>query len=183
VTPEEEDLLLETVRAELDAAYDSETDRPRPHPVCWHALPGDVAAEEWRDLRRWVGWLVSRYSLDHRAVPPCWYRHAALVEELSALHCLWQTCFTHGAAASDPVAFHEHLALGLTRLREWAARRGCKPGLHRDDQPQCGRTPTPISSTTWPATRTARPPAVEHTWRQHRAHTTAETRPGAGPTN
>jgi hypothetical protein len=134
MTPEEEDLLIESLRAELNTAY-TEDQRDVPHPVCWRTLPADSAAEEWQTLRDWVGWLVDRYSLDHRVVPPCWYQHGALVEELSALHSLWQACFTRGAAASEPAAFHEHLALGLARLREWSARRACKPGLHRDEQP------------------------------------------------
>jgi hypothetical protein len=134
VTPEEEDLLIDSLRSELEGAYDGDNP-PRPHAVCWRWLTADAAAEEWRALRDWVDWLVGRYSIDHRVVPPCWYRHGVLVEELSALHTLWQVCFRRDASASDPVSFHEHLALGLARLREWAARRACKPGLHRDDQP------------------------------------------------
>ena len=94
-----------------------------------------AAENELAMLRRWVEWLVARYSLDHRTIPPCWHQHGALLEELSAIHSLWHACFGDEASPADPATFHQHLSLALMRLRDWAARRDCKPGHHRDDQP------------------------------------------------
>ena len=42
----------------------------------------------------WIRWCVRRYGLDHRTIPPCWYQHGALVEELSALRTGWQAAHT-----------------------------------------------------------------------------------------
>jgi hypothetical protein len=66
---------------------------------------------------------------------PALLAHGALVEELSALHSLWQACYHNDASPADPTSFHQHLNLALTRLRDWAARRDRKPGHHRDDRP------------------------------------------------
>ena len=37
-------------------------------------------------LRDWVEWFTVRYDVPVSVVPNCWWRHGALVEELSALH-------------------------------------------------------------------------------------------------
>lgn len=131
------DPLIDAVRRDVDGHHH----RPHglldrhPHVVCWPALTVEAAEAELHTLANWVEWLVGRYSLDHRTVPPCWHEHGALVEELSALHSLWQACYGPDASPADPTNFQQHLSLALMRLRDWAARRDCKPGNHRDDQP------------------------------------------------
>ncbi len=129
------DRLVEAVRRDLDA-LDAPTGLPAaPRVVCWPRLTLEQADHALRTLSTWVEWVVGRYSLDHRTIPPCWHQHGALVEELSALHSLWQACYHSDASPADPANFHQHLNLALMRLRDWAARRDCKPGHHRDDQP------------------------------------------------
>lgn len=133
---EHEDGLVDAVRRDLDTL----SAPPRghhdiPHVVCWPRLSVDDAEAELQRLGEWIGWLVGRYSLDHRTIPPCWHRHGALIEELSALRSLWQACYGPDASTADPINFHQHLALALQRLRDWTARRDCKPDHHRADQP------------------------------------------------
>lgn len=131
-----DDSLLDAVRQDLDQLRTpARGHHNAPRVVCWPELSVHEAAAELQHLSEWISWLVGRYSLDHRAIPPCWHRHGALVEELCALHTLWQACFAAGASPADPANFHQHLNLALQRLRDWAARRDCKPGHHRDDQP------------------------------------------------
>src|SRR2546430_14733655 len=54
-------------------------------PLLWPALSAAEAAEEWPSLLAWVEQLVSRFSIPAQVVPPCWFRHNALVEGLAAL--------------------------------------------------------------------------------------------------
>ena len=73
----------------------------QPIPITWRIDPADpdrtlTAADAewlWEELRDWVEWLVERYSLDHRIVPPCWFLHGALVDELTALWGAWQVAY------------------------------------------------------------------------------------------
>lgn len=130
-----DDGLVHAVRRHLDALDAATGLQTPPQVICWPRLSLDQADHALRALSNWVEWLVGRYSLDHRTIPPCWHKHGALVEELSALHSLWQACYHSDAAPADPANFHQHLNLALMRLRDWAVRRDCKPGHHRDDQP------------------------------------------------
>ena len=54
-----------------------------PVPWNWEGLDEDALAESWRRPYAWVSWFVARYHLAHE-VPTCWWRHAALADELRA---------------------------------------------------------------------------------------------------
>ena len=131
-----EDGLVDAVRRDLETfSAPTRGHHDTPHVVCWPRLSVDDVEVELRRLGEWIGWLVARYSLDHRTIPPCWHQHGALIEELSALRSLWQACYGPDASPADPTNFHQHLGLALMRLRDWIARRDCKPGHHRNDKP------------------------------------------------
>jgi len=55
----------------------------RPLPWNWDGLDEDAAAESWRRLSAWDGWFVARHDLAQE-VPTCWWRYAALADELRA---------------------------------------------------------------------------------------------------
>ena len=103
-----------------------------PQPIRWPSLNSDAAHDAWHDLDAWTRWCVTRYGLDHRTIPPCWYRHGALVEELSALASGWQAAHCTTAPASGPLEWHSHFTAARTRLTDWVARCGCRPDQHRD---------------------------------------------------
>lgn len=89
--------------------------------VNWRTLESERAPEVWNDLGDWVDWFTNRYRLPARKIPPCWYRHGALVEELSALHTAWLVSFDRLDAGYGPIGFHERLAVALPRLASWYA--------------------------------------------------------------
>jgi hypothetical protein len=79
---------------------------------------------------QWVDWLVTRYQLGH-VIPPCWWAHGPMVEELSALETAWRGAYGYNSVAPDSgVIWHEHLARCLVRLQEWNVER-CAYGDHR----------------------------------------------------
>jgi hypothetical protein len=101
---------------------------------CWSALTGEEAALAWATLIGWVDWLTTRYGLSE-VVPACWYRHGALVEELTALRAAWTAAYTDPRArASEPALWHDLLARTLSRIRDWD-RQECSLGTHRHDLP------------------------------------------------
>lgn len=131
-----------------DAAADEAIERALngvPRPVAWARLDAAKAAAAWTDLDVWVRWLVGRYSLDHRDVPPCWFAHGHLVEELSALRTAHRACFDRGGVAQGPAEWHQTFAITRARLQHWASRTGCRPGEHRPDTPPLwASNPTPL---------------------------------------
>lgn len=92
----------------IDAAPASEmpADVFRPSRFCWDGLDRASAARLWEELVRWVDWLRYRYEIVEK-IPPCWYRHPRLVEELTAL------------MAAHRAAYHQLHAEGKTGLPYW----------------------------------------------------------------
>ncbi|WP_068273598.1 hypothetical protein [Aldersonia kunmingensis] len=78
----------------------------------WRYLDREQARELWGELTDWVGWLRARYQLGH-TIPPCWYRHAVMVEELTALMAAHHAAYTTSSDGHDPprdtlAAWHRH---------------------------------------------------------------------------
>jgi hypothetical protein len=102
-------------------------------PICWPALSPEEEAEAFDALEDWVAWLIDRYGLDHRTIPPCWAEHGALLEELSALRTGWLAAYSLTSTGDRPLDWHADFATARHRLTEWAARTGCRAGQHRSD--------------------------------------------------
>ena len=102
-------------------------------PLDWRTLPAHDAVTVWGELRDWVGWLRAEFGFDHRVVPPCWYRHRALVSVLSALHDHWLAAYDPMSSLAGAGEWHRGLIQLEARLREWASRTGCSLGEHRED--------------------------------------------------
>ena len=103
-----------------------------PVPLCWPALTEEEREEQLDALADWTRWLVDRYALDHRTVPPCWSQHGALLEELSALRTAWLTAYAVTSTGDAPLEWHAHFAAARQRLAEWVSRIGCRSGEHRE---------------------------------------------------
>ncbi|NEE01191.1 hypothetical protein [Phytoactinopolyspora halotolerans] len=108
---------------------------PAARPVRWAYLYADDAEHMLTDLAQWVCWLVARYQLDGRELPSCWWRHGALIEELTGLWGAWRVAY-EGQAAAAMAEWHRIFAETRERIREWAARTGCSALEHRAGTPQ-----------------------------------------------
>jgi hypothetical protein len=109
------------------------TDPNGVHIVNWRRLSDEGATTEWVWLRRWVEWFTVRYGIPVSVVPNCWYRHEALVEELSALHTAHLAAFDSSDTGIGPISWHERLATALPRLSR--AGVGCS-GSHQSTRPR-----------------------------------------------
>jgi hypothetical protein len=98
----------------------------------WHTLTATEAARAWQALTGWVDWLIDRYHLDD-TLPDCWYRHAAMVDELDALRAAWTAAYLDPHARPQDAGYWlELFDRTLTRVRAWD-RYGCTAGTHHDD--------------------------------------------------
>lgn len=105
-----------------------------PAPTCWKALRDpEERVERWEDLRSWVHWLVERFALDYKTIPPCWWRHGAVVEELTALHDAWKLSYSEMNSAAGPADWMAIFDRTLDRLRRWIGRTNCDLN-HRPDR-------------------------------------------------
>lgn len=71
----------------------------------------------WTWLREWTDWFVIEYRVSINRVPPCWYRHRAIVAELWAAANAEYKVWEEGAATTMPLtAWHSYLPGVLDRL-------------------------------------------------------------------
>lgn len=114
--------------------------------INWRTLRDNDARAAWEALRAWNEWFTDRYRIPESTVPPCWYKHEHLVEELSALHTAHTAAFDASDAGFGPIGWHERLSLALPRLTR-AYAGGCSDG-HRD---RISRPPAPRDEQDWDA--------------------------------
>ncbi|MFC8178726.1 hypothetical protein ACFULT_07625 [Rhodococcus sp. NPDC057297] len=87
-------------------AADSELDELTPSRFTWRYLDNVQTRTLWDELIDWVDWIRGRYELDTK-IPPCWYRHSPVVEELSALMVAWTDAYYRGDEYRDDLtAWH-----------------------------------------------------------------------------
>ena len=130
---------------ELDALVD-ELLGAKPRPVDWRRIGGSDAARRLFELDAWVRWLVCRYAIDPREIPPCWADHGELIEELSALHTAHQAAFDPAGPPTGPADWHATFANTRVRLHVAVPRTGCRVGQHR-----------PSAVLTWTAVESSAP--------------------------
>lgn len=103
-----------------------------PHPFHYRD-GGPNEAATLLAVNRWVKWLVGRFALAN-IVPPCWYRHGYMIEELMALHRV-HLRYVIGAADPDPqgyLLFVNQLSATVNRLQAFW-HNSCKNGKHVED--------------------------------------------------
>lgn len=78
----------------------------------WHRMDRVRAEQLWHELAEWVQWLRETYQFGQGQFPACWYRHAAVREELTALMAAHKAAYPDDAGAdayrSDMTAWHTH---------------------------------------------------------------------------
>jgi len=109
----------------------------------WRELDDADTARLWAELAQWVLWLRHRYQLGSR-IPACWWRHEAVVEELTALmaaHTAAYTCPPEQVELSreDMTAWHTQwfwpVLERLTRISDFSGCRPTECGYRRSKQP------------------------------------------------
>ncbi len=106
-------------------------------PYCWKHVSASEARGLWIRLREWVDWVNARYfSSSWESIRPCWFRHPAAVEELTALWAAWEAAYRasdDGDGFSDAALWwHEKLHTVVHRL--WDEQFAeCKAGHQEPD--------------------------------------------------
>ena len=101
-------------------------------PIHWPSLTVQEAASRMSELRDWVSLLVTRFGLEPRTVPPCWARHPAMVEILSALRDHERASYADTAPPTAAVDWLRALRDAQLLLAETGARTQCTVHEHRN---------------------------------------------------
>lgn len=103
-----------------------------PSRFSWEHLDREAAAALWAELIAWTTWLRRTYEL-HDKIPPCWFAHDAIREELTALMVAHKAAYAdHGEDTdywSDPAAWHAYyLPPFISRIRGMVDTSTCRGG-------------------------------------------------------
>ena len=111
---------------------------PLPLPIVWADLDAHDYRTQLTDLGGWVRWIVDTYRPPESIIPPCWYHHPDLREELTHLWLGWRQ------------AHHPQMGLGRTGMDWDTARDGClgrmRTLLAGTCSTRCSRNPGPAAA-------------------------------------
>lgn len=104
---------------------DEESAEPR-HPEGLGKRYRDLTSEErpavMADLREFVYWLMATWELSKDVIPPCWYRHQELVEELYAMRVSEESAYGSGSPTPAPgFSLMPYIAAMISRIRSEAS--------------------------------------------------------------
>ncbi|MFC1435341.1 hypothetical protein ACEZDB_32345 [Streptacidiphilus sp. N1-3] len=129
--------MLEQRPAPVEAATQqgeqAEAERVPGVAVSWHKLSPQQRTVLWPEFVLWTLWLADRYELTNDQVPrQCWWRHGAVVEELTALWTSHQSAYAaEEDAGSAPYLWQDALSRAIERIgRLWLG--SCRNGQHKD---------------------------------------------------
>jgi hypothetical protein len=115
-----------------DGPSDFEDEEQFQAPVFWPEVSAADIGDTFAALRRWVELLVERFEhIDHRVIPPCWWRHPGHVEALQALRDHERGSFADSAPPQAASAWQRELQFTEARLRDWTAYYGCDQTNHK----------------------------------------------------
>ena len=90
---------------------------PIPLVVCWDDLDPSSYTRELSDLADWISWLRATYRIPATVLPPCWFTHSSIREDIGHLWTGW--------------LLTRHPDAAINRLREATAVTGCTATRHQ----------------------------------------------------
>ena len=140
----ENDLGLD---ADLDLDSDDEDEAPAPLPmvVPWELLNSNEFDTALSELSDWVRWLVRLYHYGPDVVPPCWYLHGDLREELGHLHSGWlMTRHPQAAVGAIGLEWDRHRDITMARCKTITSACGCATASTFKEHKEPADRPWPV---------------------------------------
>lgn len=107
-------------------------------PWSWRATTGERREALWGELTRWVEWHNERYGRVNPdwTIHPCWFRHPAVVEHLTALMVAWRAAYESDKPSREAAIWHDQM--NSIHIRMTGAAWGFKncAGGHREPAEQ-----------------------------------------------
>lgn len=107
-------------------------------PAAWNLKDGTPEQQRkiLTELKDWIDWYNETYpGVEEHLIPPCWYQHSAVVQELLAVFVAWQAAYGDLKDPDDAPAYWHERILHPTIARlciDKAAGWGNCIGIHRE---------------------------------------------------
>ncbi len=122
---------------------------PVPMVVCWDDLPPDEYTHQLAELADWIGWLRSTYRIPSTVLPPCWFTHPGLREDIGHLWTGWLlTRHPDAGVGMIGLDWDQRREAAIGRLREATAITGCTATRHQAE-PEPGAAISPSVEQLW----------------------------------
>jgi hypothetical protein len=132
---------------------------PIPMVVCWDDLDPTTYAHQLTELADWIRWFRATYRIPATVIPPCWFTHPGLREDIRHLWTGWLlTRHSDAGVGMIGLDWDQRREAAISRLREATAIAGCTATRH-----QAEPEPAP-----------AMPISAEQLWRDHLDNQTRE---------
>lgn len=116
--------------------------KPPPRRWVWAAMTPPERRARLKELATWVDWLRSTFEL-HNQIPPCWYRHPAVIEHLTALYVGWVRTYAGEQSPGRELSEAEWINT-LHALTPRLQLATCATGIHTDPPPPIPAKPDAV---------------------------------------
>lgn len=106
-------------------------------PIDWWVVDELARPEYLLLLHEFLMKFVESYQLSESVVPPCWFKHEQMLQEVLAMYQYrQQSQYAPAGGPRSPIEFHAVLFMWVERMRRYVVETGCNALEHRP-----GRTP------------------------------------------
>ncbi|ACV76875.1 hypothetical protein Namu_0455 [Nakamurella multipartita DSM 44233] len=100
--------------------------------VCWDDLDPSTYAHQLTELTDWISWLRATYRIPATVLPPCWFTHPGLREDIGHLWTGWLlTRHPDAGVGMIGLDWDQRREAAISRLREATAITGCTATRHQ----------------------------------------------------
>jgi len=125
---------------------------PIPMVVCWDDLDPTTYTHQLTELADWISWFRVTYRIPATVLPPCWFTHPGLREDIGHLWTGWLlTRHPDAGVGMIGLDWDQRRDAAISRLREATAITGCTATRHQAE----------------PEAPPAMPVSAEQLWRDH----------------
>ena len=130
---------------------------PIPMVVCWDDLDPTTYTHQLTELADWISWFRVTYRIPATVLPPCWFTHPGLREDIGHLWTGWLlTRHPDAGVGMIGLDWDQRREAAINRLREATAITGCTATRHQAEPDPAATIPT----------------SVDQLWRDHLDHQT-----------
>jgi len=118
---------------------------PIPMVVRWDDLDPTTYTHELSELADWISWLRTTYRIPATVLPPCWFTHPGIREDIGHLWTGWLlTRHPDAGVGMIGLDWDQRRDAVVNRLREATAITGCTATRHQPEPEPTNRTPSMV---------------------------------------